>query len=79
MPTYEYVCAEGHESEHRQSMEDAPLEVCPTEGCEAEAERKISMGAGILVGKKETSGSEAATATGTAGPCCGPGGCGCAV
>lgn len=79
MPTYEYVCAEGHEAEHRQSMNSPALEVCPIDGCTAEAERKISMGAGILVGKKATGGSAASKPASASGPCCGPGGCGCSV
>lgn len=47
MPTYEYICDDGHETDYRQSMSDEPLKVCPREGCEAEAERKISSGAGV--------------------------------
>lgn len=50
MPTYEYVCEAGHETDRRQSMSEDPLEVCPREGCEAAAERKISMGLGVHSG-----------------------------
>jgi putative FmdB family regulatory protein len=67
MPTYEYVCDAGHETEHRHSINDPALEVCPTEGCEARAERKISLGAGVITGSK---GSDAST-----GDACGPNCC----
>lgn len=50
MPTYEYVCDEGHETEQRQSIEDDPLERCPEEECDAPATRKISMGGGVISG-----------------------------
>ena len=48
MPTYEFRCANGHEFEefHRR-ISDAPSTVtCPV--CGAQAERKISGGAGLL-------------------------------
>ncbi len=50
MPTYEYVCDQGHEAEQRQSIKDDPLERCPEEGCDAPANRKISMGGGVISG-----------------------------
>lgn len=50
MPTYEYRCDLGHESEARQSMDDDPLERCPREECDAPAERQISLGGGLIVG-----------------------------
>lgn len=50
MPTYEYVCDDGHEAEERQSINDDPLEQCPEEGCDAPATRKISMGGGVISG-----------------------------
>lgn len=64
MPTYEYHCDAGHETEHRQSMSEDPLDRCPREGCAAEAERKISMGLGIHHGSKGSS-----SAGGRAGEC----------
>lgn len=56
MPTYEYLCELGHESELRQSMSDDPVEVCPREDCDAPAERQISLGGGVLVGGSRGSG-----------------------
>lgn len=67
MPTYEYVCERGHESELRQSMSDDPVESCPREGCGAAAERQISLGAGFVV---HGSGSSSGSAPGS---CAGPG------
>jgi putative FmdB family regulatory protein len=46
MPTYEYVCAEGHAFEKIQKMSDRPLRKCPT--CGARAERKVSGGSGLI-------------------------------
>jgi putative FmdB family regulatory protein len=47
MPTYEYRCAEcGDEFEKFGRMSDPPVQPCPT--CGAEAQRKISGGAGLL-------------------------------
>jgi putative FmdB family regulatory protein len=46
MPTYEYVCAEGHPFEVVQRMSDKPVRKCPT--CGAKAERKLSGGAGLI-------------------------------
>lgn len=46
MPTYEYVCAEGHAFELIQRMSDKPVRKCPT--CGAKAERKLSGGAGLI-------------------------------
>jgi putative FmdB family regulatory protein len=46
MPTYEYVCAEGHAFELVQRMSDKPVRKCPT--CGAKAERKLSGGAGLI-------------------------------
>jgi putative FmdB family regulatory protein len=76
MPTYEYVCAKGHEFERFQRISDKPLGKCPT--CGAKATRVISGGAGLIFkgsgfyitdygkdGKgprKEDSGGEAPTA-----------------
>lgn len=62
MPTYEYVCTAGHVTEHRQSINDDPLEDCPEEGCESDAERRISAGAGVISGKKSSSSSAEAAA-----------------
>ena len=50
MPTYEYRCEAGHESEARQSINDEPLDRCPREDCDAPAERQISLGGGLMVG-----------------------------
>ena len=46
MPTYEYVCANGHEFDKFQKMSDQPEATCPT--CGAPATRKISGGQGFL-------------------------------
>jgi putative FmdB family regulatory protein len=46
MPTYEYRCPEGHAFELFQRMSDEPQAKCPT--CGAEAERRLSSGAGFL-------------------------------
>ena len=48
MPTYEYRCVEGHDFERfYRKISDAPAEVaCPV--CGAEAERRLSAGAGLL-------------------------------
>jgi putative FmdB family regulatory protein len=46
MPTYEYVCAEGHAFELVQRMSDKPVRKCPH--CGAKAERKLSGGAGLI-------------------------------
>ena len=67
MPTYEYVCDAGHETEHRHSINDPALEVCPMEGCESRAERKISLGAGVITGSK---GSDRPAGEGACGPNC---------
>lgn len=56
MPTYEYVCDAGHESEERQPIDDDPLERCPAEGCDAPATRKIS-GGGVISGEGQTAGN----------------------
>lgn len=55
MPTYEYVCDAGHETSHRQSMSEDPLETCPREDCESAAERKISAGLGVHAGPSGSS------------------------
>lgn len=46
MPTYEYVCAEGHTFEEVQKMSDAPIDRCPQ--CGSAAERRVSGGAGLI-------------------------------
>jgi putative FmdB family regulatory protein len=47
MPTYEYRCAEcGNEFEQFGRMSDPPVQECPQ--CHAEAQRKISGGAGLV-------------------------------
>jgi len=46
MPTYEYVCPEGHAFEKFQKMTDKPRAKCPT--CGKTASRKISGGAGLV-------------------------------
>ena len=46
MPTYEYVCAEGHAFELVQRMSDKPVRKCPE--CGSKAERKLSGGAGLI-------------------------------
>ncbi len=46
MPTYEYVCPEGHAFEKFQKMTDKPRAKCPT--CGKTATRKISGGAALV-------------------------------
>ena len=47
MPTYEYRCPEcGNEFEKFGRMSDPPVTECPS--CHAEAQRKISAGAGLV-------------------------------
>lgn len=47
MPTYEYRCAEcGNEFEQFGRMSDPPVQECPV--CHAQAQRKISGGAGLV-------------------------------
>lgn len=46
MPTYEYLCANGHAFERFQKMTDKPVGKCPT--CGAKAARKISGGQGLI-------------------------------
>ncbi len=46
MPTYEYICAEGHAFDRFQSINDRPISKCPE--CGARAERKISGGQGLI-------------------------------
>ena len=47
MPTYEYRCPQcGNEFEKFGKMSDPPVTECPD--CQAEAQRKISGGAGLL-------------------------------
>jgi len=47
MPTYEYRCPQcGTDFEKFQKMSDPPLAACPS--CGAEAERRISGGAGLV-------------------------------
>lgn len=46
MPTYQYLCAEGHAFERVQKMSDKPLRKCPE--CGAKAERTVSGGAGLI-------------------------------
>jgi putative FmdB family regulatory protein len=46
MPTYEYLCPEGHEFELFQKMSDKPRAKCPS--CGRMSSRKISGGAGLV-------------------------------
>jgi putative FmdB family regulatory protein len=46
MPTYEYLCPDGHEFDLFQKMSDKPRAKCPT--CGKVATRKISGGAGLV-------------------------------
>jgi putative FmdB family regulatory protein len=46
MPTYEYVCPEGHEFELFQKMSEKPRAKCPV--CGKTATRQISGGAGLV-------------------------------
>ena len=46
MPTYEYLCPEGHEFELLQKMSEKPRAKCPV--CGKMATRKISGGAGLV-------------------------------
>lgn len=67
MPTYEYVCDAGHETEERQSIEADALERCPEQGCEAPATRQISMGGGVVTGGAAGSGGGADCGPGASG------------
>ncbi len=46
MPTYEYLCPEGHRFEQFQRITDEPRARCPA--CGVEASRILSGGAGFL-------------------------------
>lgn len=46
MPTYEYVCADGHAFEQIQKMSEPALDACPA--CGAAAVRKVSGGQGLI-------------------------------
>src|SRR5918996_3161883 len=46
MPTYEYLCPEGHAFELFQKMSEKPRAKCPV--CGKAAVRKISAGAGLV-------------------------------
>lgn len=46
MPTYEYLCPEGHTFDKFQKMNERPRAKCPT--CGKPAVRKISGGAGLV-------------------------------
>ena len=46
MPTYEYLCPDGHVFEKFQKMSEKPQAKCPT--CGKVAARKISGGAGLV-------------------------------
>jgi putative FmdB family regulatory protein len=46
MPTYEYLCPQGHAFEKFQKMTDKPRARCPV--CGKSAMRKISGGAGLV-------------------------------
>ena len=46
MPTYEYVCPEGHQFERIQKISEKPRAKCPV--CGRSATRKISGGAGLV-------------------------------
>lgn len=46
MPTYEYICPNGHHFEVFQRISEDPVAACPE--CGAQAQRKISGGAGFL-------------------------------
>ena len=46
MPTYEYLCPEGHQFEVVQKMSDRPRAKCPR--CGRMAERQMSGGAGLI-------------------------------
>ncbi len=46
MPTYEYLCPNGHAFDKFQKMDERPRAKCPT--CGKSAVRKISGGAGLV-------------------------------
>ncbi len=46
MPTYEYLCTEGHSFERFQKISDRPIGKCPE--CGASARRQISGGQGLI-------------------------------
>lgn len=41
MPTYAYLCADGHRVEIYQNFHDKPLELCPEDGCGMKTRRII--------------------------------------
>ena len=69
MPTYEYICDAGHETEQRQSINDDPLDSCPEQDCDAPATRRISTGGGVISGDSGSSPSD-----GSGGDACSPSG-----
>ena len=49
MPNYDSVCQScGHRFEVFQSMNDAKLEDCPSEGCGGKVKRLLGTGAGLI-------------------------------
>lgn len=46
MPTYDYVCDNGHTFEEFQSIVAKPIEICPI--CGGRATRQISGGTGLI-------------------------------
>lgn len=46
MPTYEYICENGHTFERFQKMSARPVQRCPT--CGGHVERKVSGGQGLI-------------------------------
>lgn len=67
MPTYEYLCEDGHRSEVRQSMGDDPLRRCPREECEERAERQIGGGLAVHSGGEASPASRGAEECGPSG------------
>jgi len=55
MPTYEYKCSHcGLYFERHQSINDAPVSVCPE--CQGDVRRQISGGSGFIMRSSGTSG-----------------------
>ena len=67
MPLYQYICdACGGKFEEKQSMNDAPLERCPS--CGGPARRLITGGSGFMIKGKPAA---AVPKCGRDAPCCG--------
>jgi putative FmdB family regulatory protein len=69
MPIYEYICRDcGKRFEISQSMNDAPLDICPE--CNGRAQRVISGGSGFIL-KGNSFSDDVQTRCGKEQTCCG--------